>query len=232
MLQFHFALLLECIFVEGVLEVFQAENTVLGDPGMEGTQVSILIWLHDKNYLGLLHLQILESRIIFSLPAQKLLAAQSLLQTGHVHTIAASARSLHITDFKIITFCLFNVIISQFRVTCNRIITEWVQAFTLPGMKKRVVLHHLKSATNWMKSNICFQQNTSQSLNQYLWIYLGSPALLRYFENQCHFNCTQLFSYSWSSFSMLRFLVIRLWCAATRSSCIENHWTQYKKLIK
>ena len=120
----------------------------------------------------------------------------------------------------------------QFRVTCNRIITEWVQAFTLPGMKKRVVLHHLKSATNWMKSYICFQQHTSKSLNQYLWIYLGSPALLRYFENQCHFNCTQLFSYSWSSFSMLRFLVIRLWCAATRSSCIENHWTQYKKLIK
>ena len=28
MLQFHFALLLECIFVEGVLEVFQAENAV------------------------------------------------------------------------------------------------------------------------------------------------------------------------------------------------------------
>ena len=81
-----------------------------------------------------------------------------------------------------------------------------------------------------MKSNICFQQNTSQSLNQYLWIYLGSPALLRYFENQCHFNCTQLFSYSWSSFSMLRFLVIRLWCAATRSSCIEINWAQYKKL--
>ena len=28
MLQFHFALLLECIFVEGVLEVFEAENAV------------------------------------------------------------------------------------------------------------------------------------------------------------------------------------------------------------
>ena len=38
------------------------------------------------------------------------------------------------------------------------------------------------------------------------------------------------FSYSWSSFSMLRFLVIRLWCAATRSSCIEINWAQYKKL--
>ena len=86
------------------------------------------------------------------------------------------------------------------------------------------------SRTNWVKLNICL--HTSKSLKQYLWIYLDSPALLRYFENQCHFNCTQLFSYSWSSFSMLRFLVIRLWCAATRSSCIENHWTQYKKLIK
>ena len=86
------------------------------------------------------------------------------------------------------------------------------------------------SRTNWVKLYICL--HTSKSLKQYLWIYLDSPALLRYFENQCHFNCTQLFSYSWSSFSMLRFLVIRLWCAATRSSCIENHWTQYKKLIK
>ena len=28
MLQFHFELLLECIFVEGVLEVFEAENAV------------------------------------------------------------------------------------------------------------------------------------------------------------------------------------------------------------
>ena len=83
MLQFHFALLLECIFVEAVLEVFEAENAVNGE-------IDNLIIAQEVFYT---------SRIIFSLPAQKPLAAQSLLLTGHVHTIAASARSLHITDF-------------------------------------------------------------------------------------------------------------------------------------
>ena len=41
MLQFLFALLLECIFVEGVLEVLQAENAV--DWGMVGKEVSMII---------------------------------------------------------------------------------------------------------------------------------------------------------------------------------------------
>ena len=63
MLQFHFALLLECIFVEGVLEVLQAENAV--DWGMVGKQVSTIIWLQGKNYLSLLHLQ---KYILFASP--------------------------------------------------------------------------------------------------------------------------------------------------------------------
>ena len=63
MLQFHFALLLECIFVEGVLEVLQAQNAV--NWGIVGKQVSMIIWLQGKKYLNILHLQ---NYILFASP--------------------------------------------------------------------------------------------------------------------------------------------------------------------
>ena len=80
---------------------------------------------------------------------------------------------------------------------------------------------YLSAATHFPRAWSCI----------YGFIYLGSPAPLQYFGNKNVISTAHnFFSYSWSSFSMLRFLVIRLWCAATRSSCIEINWTQYKEL--
>ena len=133
----NFESLLECICVEGILEVTQAQNAV--NWGMAGEQVSMIILLPDKIYPN-------TCRFILFLPALKPLAAQSFLHTRHVHTIATSTRGPLITIFSVfvITFVPMNVIVFKVWVCSNRIITEGVQALTLPGLitMKKAVLHH------------------------------------------------------------------------------------------
>ena len=184
-------------------------------------------------------------RLIFSLPAQKPLAAQSLLQTWHVHTIATSARGRLIINFTIafITVGLINVIIFKARFCCNRVITEWVQTLTLPGLIKKIILQHFEnlqgSRTNYHGVKLCIrlQQYISKGLKPYLCILFAWETGLYYDILDQSFISTvhNFFSYedSWSSFSILRFLVIRLWCAATRSSCIDitGHITRNWEII-
>ena len=133
----NFESLLECICVEGILEVTQAQNAV--NWGIAGEQVSMIILLPDKIYPN-------TCRFILFLPALKPLAAQSFLHTRHVHTIATSTRGPLITIFSVfvITFVPMNVIVFKVWVCSNRIITEGVQALTLPGLitMKKAVLHH------------------------------------------------------------------------------------------
>ena len=108
----NFESLLECICVEGILEVTQAQNAV--NWGIAGEQVSMIILLPDKIYP-------ITCRFILFLPALKPLAAQSFLHTRHVHTIATSTRGPLITNFSVfvITFIPINVIVFKVRVCSN-----------------------------------------------------------------------------------------------------------------
>ena len=182
MLQFHFSLLLECIFVEGVLEVLQAENAV--DWGMVGKQVSMIIWLQGKNYLSLLHLQ---KYILFASPK----APCSTISPPNWACAHNCRKCMEPPYHWLLNHHFWPLQCHDIQIQSQLSQLQQDHHGMGPGLYTPRDDHKSclasfsglqVSRTNWVKLFICLQQHTSKGLKLYIWIYLfGLPSSITIF---------------------------------------------------